>query len=115
MTAVTSVTIIKRSPLGGTARHVIADVTFSNSYATGGDTFTAAQFGLTTVNYISPTIAFGSASTAYAVLPDLTGLKLKLHGMGASAATTVALTETTTTDQHLTVARLIVIGDAPYV
>lgn len=112
MGAVT-VAIVKRQVLGGTARTVIADVTFSGSYAAGGDTFTASQFGMNTVHAIIPQgDAVGSATTGYAVAPDITGLKLRLLGGAASGA---AHTETATAGQTGTVARVLVVGDAPYI
>ena len=111
MGAVT-VAIVKRQVLGGTARNVIADVTFSGSYAAGGDTYTPSQFGLSTVNYIAPTMAAGSTTTGYNVLPDIPNGKLRLIGGAASG---VAGAETGTAGQTGTVARLLVIGDAPYV
>jgi hypothetical protein len=113
MGAVTA-TIIKRQPLGGTARCVIADVTWSNSYANpAGDTFTAKLFGLNIVNAIIPASAAGASNVGYAVTPDLTNLTLKLEGGAASG---VGLAQpTNASDQSGTVARVLVIGDAPYV
>jgi hypothetical protein len=112
MGAVT-VAIVKRQPLGGVARAVIADVTFSASYGAGGDTFTASQFGMNTVHAIIPQgDAVGSATTGYAVAPDIAGLKLRLLGGAASG---VAHAETATAGQTGTVARVLVIGDSPYV
>lgn len=111
MGAVT-VAIVKRQPFGGTARSCIADVTFSGSYGAGGDTFTASQFEMRTVNYIAPTGAVASTTTGYVVAPDLPNLKLRLLGGAASGA---ALTESGTAGQTGTVARLLVVGDAPYV
>ena len=112
MGAVT-VAIVKRQVLGGTARNVVADVTFSGSYAAGGDTFTASQFGLNTVNAIIPQgAAVGSATTGYTLMPDIAGGKLRLIGGAASG---VAGAETGTAGQTGTVCRVLVIGDAPYV
>jgi hypothetical protein len=110
MGAVT-VAIVKRQMLGGTARNVIADVTWSGAYAAGGDTYTPSQFGLTTVNAIVTSSAGGAASTGYTVVPDLTNNKLKLQGGAASG---VGLAEASG-NQSATVARVLAIGDAPYV
>ena len=112
MGAITS-TIVKRQVLGGTARHVIADITFSSSYSAGGDTFTPAQFGLQRVDMIIPQgDAAGSTTTGYALMPDIPNLKIKLIGGAASG---VAGAETGTAGQTGTTARILVIGDAPYV
>jgi|SRR5215471_1167841 len=111
MGAVT-VAIVKRRPLGGTAQHVIADVTFSGTYAAGGDTYTPSQFGLTRVDAILSQAAVGSATTAYVVAPDLANNKIRLM---ASAAAGTAPTETATANQAATVLRLIAIGDSPYI
>src|SRR5215471_7122852 len=107
MGAVT-VAIVKRRPLGGTAQHVIADVT----YSAGGDTYTPSQFGLTRVDAILSQAAVGSATTAYVVAPDLANNKIRLM---ASAAAGTAPTETATANQAATVLRLIAIGDSPYI
>lgn len=114
MTALTSAVVKARNPLGGTAKSRIVDVTFSNSYAAGGDSYTPAQFEMTTVLAIIPLgAAFGSSTTAYVVRPDIPNNKLMLYNSNGAAP--AALLETATTDQHLTTARLLVIGDHPYV
>jgi len=111
MGAVT-VAIVKRQVLGGVARSVLADVTFSGTYTAGGDTYTPSQFGMSTVNAIFPQAAVGSATTAYVLAPDIPNNKLRLM---ASAAAGTAPTETATAGQTGTVARVLVIGDHPYV
>ena len=110
MGAVT-VSIVKKSvgayvPSG---KCVLADVTFSSSYAAGGDTFTPDQFGMKKVDAIVDCgAAVGSATTGYVIAPDLTGLKIRLLGGAASGA---ALTETATAGQTGTVQRCLVYGD----
>src|SRR5438552_1508278 len=100
MGAVT-VAIKAQRPLGGVARAVVADVTFSGTYAAGGDTYTAGQFGLTTVLAIIPQgAAVGSTTTGYQLMPDLTNSKLRLIGGAASG---VAGAETATAGQTGTV------------
>jgi len=111
MGAVT-VAIRARRPLGGVSRCVVADVTFSGTYAAGGDTYTPSQFEMTTVLAIVPQAAVGSATTAYVLAPDIPNQKLRLM---ASAAAGTAPTETATAAQTGTVARVLVIGDHPYV
>lgn len=110
MGAVT-VSIKQRKPLGGVARMVVADVTWSNSYASGGDTYTDNQFEMTTVHGIYGGAAGGASSVGYLVVPDIPNKKLKLQGGAASG---VGLAQATG-DQSGTVARVIVIGDHPYV
>lgn len=99
---------IVKSQSAGSMKEVIADVTFSSSYGAGGDSYTAAQFGMGRIIYIGPTTAQGSATTGYMVLPDLANNKLRLLGGAASG---VALAETATAGQTSTVARLLVRGD----
>lgn len=112
MGAVT-VSIVKRTGLLPTGKAVIADVTFSGSYGAGGDTYTASQFGMTRVDAMIPQgDAVGSATTGYAVAPDLSGSKIRLLGGAASG---VAHAETGTAGQTGTVARILVIGDLPNV
>jgi len=112
MGAVT-VVIRARNPIGGVATSCIADVTFSGTYAAGGDTFTPSQFGMTTILGILPLgPAVGSATTGRDVMPDLTNSKLRLLD---SAAAGSPLTETATANQAATVARVLVIGNHPYI
>lgn len=110
MGAVT-VSIVKRTGLLPSGKAVIADVTFSSSYGAGGDTYTASLFGMTKVEAIIPQgDAVGSATTGYALSPDVAGSKLRLLGGAASG---VAHAETATAGQTSTVARVLVIGDLP--
>jgi hypothetical protein len=112
MGAVTAV-IKARNPIGGVAKSCVADVTFSGTYGAGGDTFTPGIFEMTTILGILPLgPAVGSATTGYEVMPDLTGGKLRLLGGAASG---VALAETATANQAATVARVLVIGNHPYI
>ena len=84
-----------------------------SSYATGGDTFTPSQFGLSTVNHIDAGTAVASATTGYSVMPDFVNNKLKLIGGAASGVAGAEVTAAT--DTHLVVARVLAIGDSPYV
>lgn len=110
MGAVT-VSIKRRTGFGAVGKMVVADVTFSSSYGAGGDTYTPSQFGLTTIDAIIDCGTVGSATTGYALDPDLANNKLRLLGGAASGA---ALTETGTAGQTSTVARVIVFGDNVY-
>ena len=115
MGAVT-VSIVKKS-VGGyvpAGKCVLADVTFAASYATGGDTFTASQFGMNKIDAIVDCgAAFGSATTGYLAFPDLTNSKIRLLGGAASG---VALAEAANaSNQSATVLRCLVYGDNPHV
>jgi hypothetical protein len=111
MGAVT-VAIRARQVLGGVSRSCVADVTFSGSYAAGGDTYTPSQFGMTTILAMVPQGVVGSATTGYVAMPDVANSKIRLL---AGAAAGSPLAETATANQAATVARVLVIGDFPYV
>ena len=111
MGAVT-VAIRAQRPLGGVARCVVADVTFSGTYAAGGDTYTPSQFGLGSVLAIIPQGVTGSATTGYVATPDIANSKIRLLAGSAAGS---PLAETATAGQTATVARVLVIGDHPYV
>jgi hypothetical protein len=103
--------VIRRRNVIGAARSVIADVTFSGTYGAGGDTYTNAQFEMSTIDAIIDCgAAAGSATTGYVVSPDLANKKLRLLGGAASG---VALAETATGAQTGTVQRVLVLGDNP--
>jgi len=102
---------IRATNYAGAEKVVVADVTFSGTYAAGGDTYTNAQFGFDTIYAIEPIgPAVASATTGYVVMPDYTNRKLRLMGGAASG---VALAETGTAGQTGTVARVRVTGNNP--
>ena len=108
MGAVT-VAIKKRTGYSPVGKVVIADVTFSGTYAAGGDTYTASQFEMKTIDAIVDMgAAAGSTTTGYLLSPDLANSKLRLLGGAASG---VALAETATAGQTGTVQRVLVFGD----
>jgi len=109
-----AVTVALRAqrPLGGVARCVVADITFSGTYAAGGDTYTPSQFGLTSVLAMVPQGVTGSATTGYVALPDIANNKIRLLAGSAAGS---ALAETAVANQASTVARMLVVGDHPYV
>src|SRR6266496_2824490 len=112
MGAVT-VAIKKRTGYSPVGKIVIADVTFSGTYAAGGDTFTPSQFEMKQVDAIVDMgAAVASATTGYVLAPDLANNKLRLLGGAASG---VALAETATAGQTGTVQRVLVFGDNFYV
>src|SRR3954466_7827146 len=104
---------IKKRGYGAVGKMVVADVTFSGTYAAGGDTFTASQFEMTTIDAIvDGGASAASATTGYVLSPDLTNSKLRLLGGAASG---VALAETGTAGQTGTVQRVIVFGNNPHI
>lgn len=104
---------IKRTQYTSAGKIVVADVTFSGSYGAGGDTYTFANFGISSnIDAIVDGGTIASATTGYVLGPDLSGKKLRLLGGAASGA---ALTESGTAGQTGTVARVVVFGDDPYV
>jgi hypothetical protein len=112
MGAVT-VSRVRSTGLLPTGKAILCDITFSGTYGAGGDTYTPSLFGMTRVDAIIPQgDAVGSATTGYAVAPDIAGNKIRLLGGAASG---VAHAETGTAGQSATVARCIVIGDLPNV
>lgn len=110
MGAVTNVN--KKTFYHSAGKQIISDVTFSGTYGAGGDTYTLAQFGISSqIDAITGLVGVGSATTGYVVAPDLTNKKLRLLGGAASG---VALAETGTAGQTGTVARLVIYADDPY-
>jgi len=87
----------------------IVDVTFSGSYATGGETLTATDFGMKRIMQVvgSVTEAAGQ-TTAWVPHWDLANNKLKLFGaaVGATGATEHAAAAYATA----TVGHLVLIG-----
>lgn len=108
-----AVTVVIRRRDGGmgATRCVTADVTFSGTYAAGGDTYTNAQFEMVNIDSIEPQgAAVASATTGFIVAPDLANKKLRLLG-GAAAG--VAFAESAVGVQTGTVVRVRVYGDNP--
>lgn len=92
------------------AKAVVADVTFSSTYANpAGDTWTAALFGLTNVEFIDSGMAAGASSVGYGVAADMANRTLRLYGGAASGAGHAQ--PTNGGDQSGTVVRVLVIGE----
>ena len=100
-----SVSIVKRTGLTPAGRCVVADVTFDNAYGAGGTAYTAAMFGLNSVDLVLCEIALGSATTAYACRADHANKKLQLFNSNGAAP--AALLETATANQSSTVVRVM--------
>lgn len=89
---------------------IVADVTFSASYANpAGDTWTAAQFGLTSVDFIDSGQAPGAAGVAYGVAPDYVNRTLRLYGGSASGVGHAQ--PANASDQTGTSVRVLVMGE----
>lgn len=108
-----SVAIRKRTGLTPTGRTVIADVTFDATYPAGGEPYTAADFGMKSVDFVECQAAKATSTTAWLCLADHTASKLMLFGMAAAAGVGTALTENNTANQSATVVRVKVTGDLP--
>lgn len=100
-----SVSVVKRSGLTPAGRAVVADVTFDSSYPAGGEPYTAAMFGLNSVDFLACEPALGSATTAYVCRADQANSKLQLFNSNGAAP--AALLETSTANQSATVVRVM--------
>ena len=79
-------TTIKKRFKFGNGFGVVADVTLSNSYPTGGEPFPAGNFGLTNIDYVLPSTASG-----YMFEYDHVNSKLKAIYPRAGIANTLAV------------------------
>lgn len=100
-----AVTVVKRTGIVSAGQAVIADVTFDSTYPAGGEAYTAAMFGLPSVDFLMCEIARGSATTGYAVRTDHANSKLLLYNSNGAAP--AALLETSTVDQSSTTVRVM--------
>lgn len=99
-----AVSFVKRTGITPTGQTVIADVTFDSTYPVGGEPYTAAMFGLPSVDLLECEIALGSATTAYVARANHSTSKIQLFNSNGAAP--AALLETATTDQSATVVRV---------
>lgn len=106
-----SLTKIK-SDVWGTSRMNVWDVTFDNSYPTGGEPLTVADLGMSTQLFAVQCYVKGNLA-AYEVTYDHTNSKLKVSGVeqDADAATTEPFDEeNNTADLSSLVVRVMAIG-----
>lgn len=96
--------VIKRRyyPQGG--KMIIADVTGSASYATGGETYTNALFEIITGNIDA---IIDSGTPGYVLVPDLVNKKIK-YFKGAAG---LLVEETAAVNLSAVTGRIVVIGD----
>ena len=90
-------------PDGGKA--VVADVTGSSSYATGGDSYTNAQFDM----YVGADAIVDGGTSGYVLVPDLANKKIKF--MRPGVASTPLVEETAATNLSTVTGRVIVFGE----
>jgi len=96
----------------GNLRVVFGTYHFSTSYAAGGDTITAAAFGLDVLLYldISNAITPGSPATTYTVSSNAGLTAVQAFTAAGTTATTTALAEQTNGDIHLAAGTFIAFG-----
>ena len=96
--------------VSGSQRKQTGSLHLSASYATGGDTWTANQFGLVTVDelVIESGGKTGTEASGYVFQPDTTNKKIKAYQSGAGAD--AALDEVQSGDLSATVVRYTVWG-----
>jgi hypothetical protein len=72
----------------GNVRARLVTVTYTGTYATGGDAFTPAMVGLSTFAAVIPTAQFVAASSLSGVVPqyDYANQKLALYGEDGTGA-----------------------------
>ena len=76
-------------------RVTVTDVTFDNSYPTGGEPLTLAQLGLTNVIWVIATVKVAGAGSVTAVSYDVANKKLLAYAAGAQIANAVNLAAVT--------------------
>lgn len=96
----------------GPYRVKVSNVTFDNSYPTGGEPLTAAQLGLTTIlSVICEQGVTATRTTAITAYYDVAASKLVAYRIDGSPAGQAAIPEVaSTTDLSTFTVRLIAIG-----
>jgi hypothetical protein len=91
----------------GNKKVVVVDTTFDSSYVTGGESLTAADLGLTKIQYV----ATGVADTNYVTRYDYTNSKLLAYDSDYSTSTDGPLQQVANaTDLSTADVRLLVVG-----
>lgn len=98
---------IKKRNKPGAASHIVADVTGSASYATGGDTYTNAQFEAA----LGVDAIIDCGTPGYVLVPDLPNKKIR-YFKGAAG---LLVEETAAVNLSAVVSRVIAFCDNPYV
>lgn len=111
-----TVSIKKRTGITPTGQAVVADVTLSSSYATGGDTVPIASFGLKTLSALMLSgNAGGYVCEAVHGATEIVDPKIKLYDDDATAADDPFTEEANATNVSTVVIRVIAYGDLPNV
>jgi hypothetical protein len=106
---------IKRVFSEGPLKAVIADVSLSSSYATGGDTLPLSALGMNTVEAVN--LCGGQGGRLLEVVhgaTDVTAPKIKAYRDVTPAATAPLPEETAATNLTTTTVRVIAYGDGPF-
>ena len=106
----------KRTGLSPTGRCVIADITLSSSYATGGDTITNASLGMSGVDAIIISGASETSGVVFAIdhpAVSSTDCKIKAYQDVTPAATAPLPEVAAATNLSTHVIRALVFGDLP--
>ena len=105
-----TVSRVTRSTFGN-KRVVVADVTFDNSYTTGGLALTATTLGLRKVEAVLGVTAVSSTPTKFDAAYDYTNSKLLAYGTNATPGAAVADVQVTNgTDLSTFTVRLVALG-----
>ena len=94
----------------GNLRVVFGTYHFSTSYAAGGDTFTAAQFGFDVLLYVYFADAVIPSSPTTLLVVETNAAQTALQAFNYSTGTTVALAEQTTSDIHTAAGTFMAFG-----
>lgn len=107
-----TVTIKKRTGLAAAGACVIADITLSSSYATGGDTVPLSALGLKTCDALMLTGSnAGYTMEAVHGAAVTTDPKIKLYEDKAAAASTPLSEEANATNVSAVTVRAVIFGD----
>lgn len=101
-----TLTKVGRANVIGNRDCVIVDVTFDSSYPSGGESLTAADLGLSKIEFVSP----GVTDTGYVTRYDYVNSKLLAYDSDYSTSTDGPLQETGATNLSTADVRLVVIG-----
>ena len=107
-----TVSIKKRTGLAPTGKCVIADITLSSSYATGGDTIDPKTLELTSIDAVILSGASPTSGVVLAFAPGATN-KLKAYQDVTPAATAPLPEVAAATNLSTHVVRAVIYGDLP--
>ena len=111
-----TVAIKKRTGLSPTGQTVVADITLSASYATGGDTLTLASLGMKAVSAVVLTGSSPTSGVALAVVhgaAETTAPLIKAYQDVTPAATAPLPEVANATNLSTHTVRAVVYGDLP--